>query len=156
MKKLPLWHMIVLKHMAMRYDFQYRLRELRYYAQFDASANMIEVDPNSCQRRDVFISSLLHEICHLIAFRTNKFKIFHEQGNVYNGLQTRTIRVYLQTALRAERYVDQQAEKMCAKEFPSITFCRSYRDKESISFLNADLESLRSELARRNMRKRRA
>ena len=155
MKKLPLWHMIVLKHMAMRYDFQYRIRRLRYYAQFDVTENLIEIDPVTCQSRDIFISSLLHEICHLIAFRTDKFKVFHCQGNVYNGLQTRTIRIYLRTALRAERYVDEQAEKMCEKEFPSITFCRSYRDKQSISFLEADLEPLRKELARRQSKRAR-
>jgi hypothetical protein len=78
--------------------------------------------------RDELVSAVMHEICHILAKRSRKYKSFHcipfdkmTVSDVYN---------YKKTAVNAETYVDTWAEKLTKMYFPDVVYERSYRTKK--------------------------
>jgi predicted SprT family Zn-dependent metalloprotease len=78
--------------------------------------------------KNVFISAVLHEICHIIAHRQGKFKLYHAD----NTDNKDNIRAILRTGLRAERYVDNQAKALMKGLFPGMRYDYSYLRKEDV------------------------
>ena len=74
------------------------------------------------------ISITLHEICHILAFKNNKFNLYHHPSGMV--LTKEHIRAIIRTGWRAEKYVDCQAEKMMKKLFPRRKFVQSYNLKD--------------------------
>ena len=77
--------------------------------------------------RETTLSTLMHEIGHIVAKREGKFKVYHSVGRVWTR---KLVRKYVQTALRAELYVDRWAEREFKKLFPELKYERAYRTKE--------------------------
>ena len=89
---------------------------------------MIEI-VNTRQSIDSLISIVLHEICHILASRDNKFPLYHYKGATAL-LSKKHIRAVIQTGWRAERYIDSQAAKWMALLFPDRQYKKAYKDSD--------------------------
>lgn len=75
--------------------------------------------------KETLLSTLFHEIGHVVAKRNRRFPFFHNKKlDIWNKKQ---IESYMKVAYRAERYVDQWAEKEFNKWFPDLEFEECYR-----------------------------
>lgn len=107
------------------------------------SKAMIFFNRNSKETCAEFASTVLHEVNHIIAYRNRKFWIFHRDTP---PTTYRDRKIFLQTALRAERYVDRQACKMFKKLFPGQKYDWSYKKKKDLEwFLDHYLNPRRKE-----------
>lgn len=79
-------------------------------------------------------SSVFHEICHIICYRNNIYKRYHRGVLKYKE--------YRRQVLRAELYVDRQAEIMFNAYFPNLKFRKAYRSKKDIRELRGDSVTL--------------
>ena len=147
--KTTLRRLIILKYLSMKYGFHYRLKHLTFYGEWCPVTNTILIDPYDCNTDDSFVSTLLHEIGHLMASREGKYSFYHNHG-FYKTMPTWALKRYIRTSLKAERYVDRWAEKLCAKDFPSIAFQTGYRGEDEAEYhRNNHLKPFIEELSRR-------
>lgn len=115
-------------------DFDYRFVKrvpLWGEAAVNVLTRMVYFNKNSKETCSQFASTVLHEICHIIAYDNKKFWIFH---SCVEPKTRRDRRIFLQTALRAERYVDKMASEMFSKLFPGKKYDWSYRKKRDIEW----------------------
>jgi len=94
----------------------------------DVAAESIEAS-NITRTRDSLVSTMMHEIAHLLAARQGKYSFFHLKP-VDEWTKADAI-AYKKTALNAEVYVDTYAERITKMYFPDVKYERSYRTKKS-------------------------
>ncbi|MEM4379310.1 MAG: hypothetical protein QXL01_01305 [Thermoplasmatales archaeon] len=112
----------------------------------DVHREIIFINLNNNRIKNEFVSSVLHEICHIIAKRQNKFRIYHNDW--YRNLDQK--RAFVRTALRVERYVDKQAGQLMKLFFPGMKYEYGYAKREDVEWLHKyQLSSLKEELKRR-------
>jgi hypothetical protein len=70
---------------------------------------------NRCTNEE-FVSILMHEVSHFVAYRQRKFKIYHRCSAFRNKAE---IRAFIRTGWRAELYVDRQASLLQKSLFGS-------------------------------------
>ena len=99
-----------------------------------------------------FLSTLFHEVSHIISYRTGKYAVYHH-GKL--RLTTPELKELIRTALRAEVYTDSQAEKTMKKHFPDIPFERGYNEWGKKQFRRYFIAPAREDLERRLKRKAR-
>jgi hypothetical protein len=109
-------------------------------ARVDMETEIITFDMSIERSENQLISVFLHELCHLKAKRDGKFKIYHDFK--IGHMTKKDWTVYKQTALRAEKYVDREAHKICSKMFPKIDFVYSYKDKKVIREFSQEVNEL--------------
>ena len=81
-----------------------------------------------------FMSVVLHEISHIICYRTGKYKNFHHTYTYMDNIPTNTLKTIIRTALRAERYVEKQASKLMKQKCPELKYINSYDNEEIVSW----------------------
>lgn len=97
-------------------------------AQAYMNLNMIAVcdDPKT---RDSMVSTVMHEICHILAARQGKYYSYHcippEEMTAKDVINFKRI------AVNAEIYVDTWAERLTKMYFPSVVYEQCYRTPES-------------------------
>ena len=90
------------------------------------SDNMIVIS-DRLRTRDSLVSTVMHEICHILAARQGKYKTFHcKPSEDYTAKDVQAIR---KTAVNAETYVDVWAERLTKMYFPEVVYEQSYRTK---------------------------
>lgn len=81
--------------------------------------------------RDGIVSAVIHEACHFFALRDGKWPAYHSlciAGR--RPPNNKRLRAWKLTALKAERWIDQQAEKIALRMFPNIEYACAYRTKD--------------------------
>ena len=148
--KTTLFRTIVIKYLARKYGFRYRLKHLTNYGEWYVGTNLIAIDPYACHDDAGFISTLLHEIGHMVAYQNKKFYLYHRMGGFTCRTPTKDIATYIRTGLKAERYVDRWAEEVCKRDFPSVEYEQSYRTEREVEYFYYDnLRPFIEELAKR-------
>jgi hypothetical protein len=79
--------------------------------------------------RDSLVSTMMHEISHLLVAKQGKYKDFHLKP-VGDWTKEDAI-AYKKIALHAEVYVDNYAEKLTKMYFPDVEYEQCYRTKKS-------------------------
>lgn len=137
----------IIKKLCKMYNILYRIKNLHNsagLAHIEKELIIINGDIKFKKKKEelaFFISTVLHEICHILTARKGKFRVYNYIDPFKCSKKERNI--YLQTALRAEVYVDKMAEKLCKRFFPGVRFVKSYRSKRDKDYLNKDLEQIR-------------
>lgn len=131
----------IIKLLCKKYNVKYRFKKQNGIGFAHTNTETISLDPyflaNHRKARtkkyqlDHFVSTALHEICHILAKRANKYKIYHS----HKSLSIKEWYVYKKTAIFAELYVDNWAEGLCQVLFPKIKYIRSYRTKQDRKWL---------------------
>ena len=85
---------------------------------------------------DGIMSIVMHEINHILAYRSGKYRAYHTL--VLSSKQEWA--AYISTALRAERYVDRHAEKMFNRFYSDLEYRHGYRTKKQVAWFNKWLE----------------
>lgn len=104
-------------------------------------------------RRSQFLSIFCHELGHHEACRRKIWRIYHSKKN-YLQLNKQELQTYLRTALRAERWVDDFAEKMMKAAFPTLKCKKWYHEEYGKTFLRQWNKPYRKQLKRLNYAKR--
>lgn len=137
----------IVKDLCRTFGIRYRIKNIR-----DAGGlahielNRITLDyrnPKSWSKQKSlswFISVTLHEICHILAHRFNKYPVYHSPSIYFKDNNERL--AYKRTALRAEQYVDRWAETLFKKLYPKRRYHRSYRSEDDKEFLRQYLKEL--------------
>lgn len=92
------------------------------------------------KNRDQFISALMHEVCHVLAFRNGKYKEVHEFSEK-KLISRKMLASYAKNVLNAEIYVDKMAEKMTRELFPNVKYEKAYRGRREQQWLWKRTES---------------
>lgn len=132
----------IIKHLSKLYNVKYRLKNLKDTGGLaNLELEIIEVNkefgmPSKKREMDVFISTIFHEVCHIIATRNRKYAMYHN-----SDLDSqKDIDLFRRYALRAELYVDKMAQKMCKKLFPKVRYNKTYRSKREREYLKKWLD----------------
>jgi hypothetical protein len=96
-------------------------------AQADTGSFTVEIsEQHSAATKGKFLSTLLHEVVHILAWREwDKFAVFHAPKNP-EELSISELRTFLQTAWRAERWTELKAREMLHEMYPGEVFWFSY------------------------------
>ena len=135
----------IIKYLSKLYNVKYRLRNIKGAGGMaDIELEIIEVNKDfglSTKKKemDFFISTVLHEVCHILATRRGKYLMYHTFQNFESQ---KGIDMYRRYALRAELYVDKMAQKMCKELFPNVRFQKAYRSKRDRECLKKMLDYL--------------
>lgn len=116
----------ICKMFNVRYRFVDSKKELEGWAKLTKNCVFF---PKHERDINTLVSVALHEIVHIIAKRQGKFEHYHT-GDTNNWTRKDFI-VYKRTAMLAEMYIDQRAEKLAAMYFPHIQYVQSYREPTS-------------------------
>jgi hypothetical protein len=125
----------IISDVCKMFKVRYRLvkRSINWgHAEVDIFNEIIYINMNSNKVKNEFVSSLLHEICHIIASRQGKYEVYHKDKT--NNDKNK--RIFLKTALSAELYVEKQAQYLMKMFFPGMRYVKSYHKKEDIEWLN--------------------
>ena len=117
-----------------RYDVKVRRIRLKaknpdeeFLAQTLATENVIELNvraPANFISRDAFLSTLLHEVAHILAVREGKFKVFHEL--CVENASDKHLLIYMRSAYNAEVWVEKRAAQLLQEFSPGSTYWYSY------------------------------
>lgn len=125
----------IITELCQMFDVKYRLVHKKHewgWAYSDVFREIIEINLDIECTKNVFVSLVLHEISHIVAYRQGRFKKYHADNTITKS----DIRALIRTAVRAEIYVDKQAEKLMKGLFPGMRFHRSYRTKEEVAWFH--------------------
>lgn len=93
-----------------------------------------------------FVSTVLHECCHVLNYRDSKYKKYHSCSKWGNPDY---MKVWVKTGVKAEKYTDKRAKGLMKKLFPDIPFVGGYDEegirlykKHFISYIKDQLENL--------------
>ena len=75
---------------------------------------------------EYILSTIFHEIGHIVAKRNGKFKTYHYSNR--KVFTKKILNSLLKTAFRAEKYVDIWGEKEMKRAFPELKYVKSYRN----------------------------
>lgn len=104
-----------------------------------------------------YISSIFcHEVNHVVCRRSGKYLVYHQSFTFFDSPkdEIRWLKTFLRTALRAERYVDAQGEKMHHQLWPCRRFLPGYHTAEGVQwFRDTVLAPYRTQLALLEARK---
>jgi len=117
---------------GVKYRLVRRSQEGWGWACADVFREEIQINVNITCTKNVFVSTILHEICHIVAYRQGKFKLYHSD----NTKTKANILGIIRTGLRAERYVDAQAKKLMKGLFPGMRYDYSYNLKEDVEWFH--------------------
>ena len=138
---------INIKSLSKMFDVKYRIMHLKDASGYaDLSSDTIFIGKffkkkvNKKQELDFFVSTVLHEICHILAKRKGKYSVYHSPTDFVSMYE---YKVYKRTALKAELYVDKMAQKICKKLFPNVKYDKCYRTKEHRQFLKNHLDTIK-------------
>lgn len=109
-------------------------------ARVDMETEVITFDMSIKRSEDCLFSVFLHELCHLKTKRDGKFKIYHDFK--IGHMTKKDWIVYKQTALRAEKYVDREAAKLCSQIFPHVEYTKFYSDKKNATEFSKEVNEL--------------
>ena len=88
--------------------------------------NYIEIDINNCNSVALFWTIFFHEICHCLCYRQKLYSTYHYDKEPKTQKE---IMKFRRVGLKAERFVDQKAEKLLHSFFPHIKYVSGYQDK---------------------------
>lgn len=117
----------IIKRLAKDYDVKLRFKSLKDCSGAFYPPNKIILDPDADGRN--ILETFFHELGHLHAYRTNKFKVYHSKFRFSSNYAALN-------ALRAERWVDKWGQEECARVLPEIPWRGSYRTQADVVFLN--------------------
>lgn len=130
--------------MCRAYGVRYRIKKLGpdFGGQADCPKGMILISSLVLKMHMRHVMSIVtHEISHVLAYRGGKYRVYHR----LDALTTRQqCAAYISTALRAERYVERQGEKMLSRFYPHLKYSRSYHTKKSVAWFNKWLEPVKT------------
>ena len=128
-------------------------------AQADTGGGVVELDRKIAASKTVgyFLSALLHEAVHIMAYREGKWKVFHDPKH-HDYMSISELRTFIATAWRAERWVEKEAQRLLALHYPGAKYWISYgrlkgRERSKDWFDSVFLKPFRETLRRKTLRK---
>jgi len=77
-----------------------------------------------------FLSSVCHEIGHVLCYRRGKYKSYNGCGRRVRFTKKR-VRLWIRTGYKAEKYADRVGKELMKRYFPKIPYNPGYGTKES-------------------------
>ncbi len=142
---------VIVRSLSKMFDVKYKLMNIKDalgYADLASDTILINKDfekifkkkPKKKRVLDVFVSTVMHEICHILAKRNGKYSVYHSALEFVSMYE---YKIYKKTALNAELYVDKMAQKLCKKLFPKVRYDKSYNTKKSRESLKKHLDTIK-------------
>jgi len=97
------------------YDVSIEIKPRTFFNSVDDAGCAICDESKIFIRRDMlidrksFLCTTIHEVCHILCYRQDKFKLYHSPYLPKNLTKSERLIVY-RTGLKAERYVDKMAK----------------------------------------------
>jgi len=140
-----------------KYGVKYRIR-LQNDSLADVNLNLVIIGYgfksktiNRENFRQYMLSVTCHEICHILAAREGKFKIYHLDISS-RAMSESELRATIQTGWRAEKYVDRRAKEILRANYPDLKYM-GYRQADKPSY-DKFLDGFRKELEWRKHKNR--
>lgn len=106
--------------------------DMKSFSSADVVNRSIIFSLNNIKTKEVFYSSLFHELAHIECYDRGLYERYHND----NGNGPDTLEYMQKIALRAERFVDSLGEKNMSTFLPKLQYRQAYKTKEEIDFLS--------------------
>jgi hypothetical protein len=114
----------------------------------------IGLKTKNSRRPDVFLSTVCHEISHIVSYRTGKYKVYHS-AKLPRRMTIKELKIWIATALKAERYTDKCGKRLMFKLFPDYVYESGYNTTKGVSWFRRNyVERYKEELKRRQSKRR--
>ncbi len=124
----------ILRQFTKRFQLKYRFKSLGrdFGAQTNCNDGLIVINSDVMGwTRDRIISFAIHEAVHIWAWRHGVFRVYHSR-KAPDYMTVKELRIYLQTAWRAECWVEQKARKLMKEHFPNSIYWFAYNPSQKI------------------------
>lgn len=119
-----------IKALARAYGYRIEISRMEWDSTYSASEKLIRIGLGDLKdSTQAVINSFFHELGHAMAKESGKFRIYHDDRVSHKNIK------FKQTALRAERYVDEVASRTQKAFFPDIPYVKRYSKKSGRKFL---------------------
>jgi len=107
----------------------YGIKKLSYFSNYDSwgmcyyTEGLIEINYFLKNKKKKFLNTLFHEIGHLYCYRNDIWKNYHIDKV---RLSKKEKELIVKTGLKAERWIENWAEKEMKKWFPKVSYDKGY------------------------------
>ena len=96
----------------------------------------IGIGKGVCQGESYMLSMFFHELGHHVAYTNKKYIIYHEFAEDFVHEETvERMKIFVRTALKAERYVDKIGQELMKQYFPKGKYYAAHFDPEVVKFV---------------------
>ena len=114
---------MLIKKLAKQYNIRVIYKNYKQSGGVFSSKSLIILSTNI--KKEDLLSVFLHEVGHIIAYRQNKYKVYHSDINP-NRMNKKNKHIFKSTAYAAELWADKWAEKEFIKLRLKGTFQKNY------------------------------